>query len=193
MEKKLSPMWTRFFVYRCKHTNAIEGGNQMELFYTIHTRRSVRRYQKRSVSSSHIEQILNAAITAPSGKNLMPWRFRVITDENTIETLADKTKYSRWLRTVPVCVVVMLDKNKSYNIVKDAQSCGAVMQTMLLAARGLGLGSCWIGEVLDYQDDILQHLNIAIEEYELMGLVAIGYSEERTLPSKMLHWDDFII
>ena len=57
----------------------------MEVFQTIHTRRSVRNYKSCSVSQNQIDQILGAAISAPSGKNRMPWKFRVIIDKTTIE------------------------------------------------------------------------------------------------------------
>lgn len=165
----------------------------MEVFQTIHTRRSVRNYKSCAVSQNQIEQILDAAISAPSGKNRMPWKLRVIIDKITIEWLAAKTIYSHWLSTAPLCIAVVLDKKTSYDYIKDVQSCGAVMQNMLLAAHGLGLGSCWIGEILGYQEEVMQFLNIARDDYELMGLVAIGYAEDTPVPRLSRHVDDFLI
>ena len=74
------------------------------------------------------------------------------------------------------CISVFLDKEKSYDYLKDVQSCGAVMQNILLATHGLGLGGCWIGEVLRFQDEIMHMLQISQEIYELMGMIVIGYT-----------------
>ena len=87
----------------------------------------------------------------------------------------------------------MLNKQASYDYIKDVQSCGAVMQNILLATHGLGLGSCWIGEILGYQEEVMQFLNIARDDYELMGLVAIGYAEDTPVPRLSRHVDDFLI
>lgn len=43
-------------------------------------RRTVRDFSDRPVPPGVLEQALNAAVTAPSGANLQPWRFVVVTD-----------------------------------------------------------------------------------------------------------------
>lgn len=52
------------------------------------TRRSLRRYQPDPVPDHLIEQLLSAAIAAPSAHNRQPWRFAVIGDPAVKETLA---------------------------------------------------------------------------------------------------------
>ena len=52
----------------------------MEVLKTIHTRQSVRNYKSAPVSQELLDQILDAAICAPSGKNKKPWKFKIITD-----------------------------------------------------------------------------------------------------------------
>lgn len=44
----------------------------------IFTRRSIRRFSEREVSTEFIKKILEAAIQAPSAKNRQPWRFIVL-------------------------------------------------------------------------------------------------------------------
>ena len=43
-------------------------------------RRTVRQFSNRPVSGEIIEQCIRAAATAPSGANLQPWHFVVVTD-----------------------------------------------------------------------------------------------------------------
>ncbi len=51
-----------------------------EFLALMKRRRSVRQYAERSVPKDVIEDALATAITAPSGANLQPWHFVVITD-----------------------------------------------------------------------------------------------------------------
>ena len=48
-----------------------------EIFHRI----SVRKYQKQAVEPEKIEQLLRAAMAAPSAKNQQPWEFYVVTDK----------------------------------------------------------------------------------------------------------------
>jgi len=52
------------------------------------TRRSIRRYSSQVVPANLIEQLLTAAAWAPSAHNRQPWRFAVITNQNTKDELA---------------------------------------------------------------------------------------------------------
>lgn len=51
----------------------------------IFTRRSIRRFLRREVSAELINQMLEAAIQAPSAKNRQPWRFIVFGGEHKAE------------------------------------------------------------------------------------------------------------
>lgn len=59
---------------------ALSYNNKAEvLAEIIHDRRSIRRYQQRSIDQSILKKVLDAAIWAPSAHNRQPWRFCVIT------------------------------------------------------------------------------------------------------------------
>ncbi len=55
---------------------------------TIVNRRSIRRYKPDPVARSVIENLLRAAIWAPSAHNRQPWRFCICDSQDTIEALA---------------------------------------------------------------------------------------------------------
>jgi len=59
--------------------------NLLEL---IHTRRSIRRYSQDVIPANVVDQLLNAALWAPSAHNRQPWRFVVIAGEQTRYRLA---------------------------------------------------------------------------------------------------------
>jgi len=67
----------------------------------IRGRRSIRRYQSSPIPRNLIEQLLDAAIWAPSAHNRQPWRFCVITEEATKQSLSQRMG-EKWLRDLSV-------------------------------------------------------------------------------------------
>lgn len=55
---------------------------------TIFNRRSIRRYQETAIAKELIEQIIQAAIAAPSAKNRQPWKFVVVSGTAKQEMIA---------------------------------------------------------------------------------------------------------
>jgi F420 biosynthesis protein FbiB-like protein len=62
--------------------------SEQDLHQLIRSRRAIRRYQDRPVSSEVIEKLLDTALWAPSAHNRQPWRFAVLTDSTLKESLA---------------------------------------------------------------------------------------------------------
>ena len=153
----------------------------MEVLECIRTRRSVRRYTDETIKEEVIKEILKTAVTAPSGKNGQPWRFRIVTNQKDIEQISELSVYKGWMRTAPCFIVVFLDKARSYSYVKDVQSCGASMQNILLAAHSYKLGACWIGEILSKAEDVKAIMGIENEHLELLGVIALGHPAGRAV------------
>ncbi len=70
----------------------------------ILSRKSVRSYTEQEVSQEQIETILKAAMAAPSGVNLQPWRFVVVREQTTKEKLA--VGFNKMIAQAPVAIVV---------------------------------------------------------------------------------------
>lgn len=154
----------------------------------IKSRRSVRKYLEREIEASKIELILSAGICAPSGKNGQPWKFIVIQKDKTLlKRISAFTTYDSFVKTADALIVVFLDKIQSYNYLKDVQAIGACIQNMLLQATELGIGTCWIGEILNRDIFVKKTLNID-NRYDLMAVITLGYSDEsqNALPKKQL-------
>ncbi|MFA6076054.1 MAG: nitroreductase family protein [Negativicutes bacterium] len=167
-----------------------------EVLSAIKTRRSVRSYKRAKVDRSVIEQILEAASWAPSGNNLQPWKFVVITNETTISELADLTVFGNWVRTAPCLIAVYYDRSRVDNSIFDAemkhmQAIGAAIQNILLAAHSIGLGTCWIGEILKNQDKVNELLVIP-QGLKLMAVITLGYPE-KTSKSRRKPLDESIL
>ena len=51
------------------------------LLEIIRSRRSIRSYESKEVPREVLERLVEAARWAPSGSNLQPWQFVIVTDE----------------------------------------------------------------------------------------------------------------
>jgi len=67
------PTWKEFPADEMRHRSA-------DFFGAVNQRRTVREFSDRPVPAAVIENVLRAAGTAPSGANLQPWHFSVITN-----------------------------------------------------------------------------------------------------------------
>ncbi|HCJ67253.1 MAG TPA: nitroreductase family protein [Elusimicrobia bacterium] len=138
------------------------------------SRRSIRKFTTQEIEKEKIEKILEAGRWAPSGQNNQPWKFYIIKERTKRVELAKLTIDERIINDCSLCICVFLDKELMYDRTKDCQAIGACIQNMLLEAYSLGLGSCWLGEILKNKDKVNQLLGLT-ERYELMAVVALGY------------------
>lgn len=61
----------------------------MELQTTLEKRQSIRRYREGGIPDADLEDIIKAAGTAPSGKNMQNWHFIAIKNRQVIQKIAD--------------------------------------------------------------------------------------------------------
>lgn len=153
----------------------------MNVLEVIKTRRSVRSYTDQPIEDEKIDKIIEAARWTPSGKNGQPWKFKIVTDKSQIKSLSELSIYGSWMKTATCFVIVFLNKQCSYDYVKDIQSCGAAMQNMMLMAHFLDVGSCWIGEILPKANEVKTALEIGNENLQLMGIITLGYKKGRVI------------
>lgn len=109
----------------------------------IHARKSVRSYTDEPVTPEQVETLLRAAMAAPSGKNVQPWRFVVVTQLETKKKLA--IGFNKMIAKAPVVIVVC---GKTTNMLGGTNNnwtadCAAATENLLLAAESMGLGAVW--------------------------------------------------
>ncbi len=149
-----------------------------DILSLIKSRRSIRRFRKQKVPLRLISKILEAARFAPSGLNNQPWRFILIEDREIKAQLSKLTSYGFIFKNAPLLIGVFLDKKESYNFFKDTLSIGACIQNMLLEAHSLGLGTCWLGEILKEEKKIKRMFGLG-PNYVLCAFVALGFPAVR--------------
>ncbi|SPF41187.1 Nitroreductase [Syntrophobacter sp. SbD1] len=158
----------------------------------IFERRSIRHFSDASVSRDSVMEALKAASWAPSGLNNQPWRFAIIWEKDSKESIAALTRYSATLKSAAVLIAVFLDKDTSYDYTKDCQAVGACLQNLLLSLHSFDLGAVWIGEILKNKDRVREVLKLP-ERLELMAIVAVGHPAHRDQKSHRTPIEELIL
>jgi nitroreductase len=158
----------------------------MDIFQAISDRRSIRKYQQRAVEPEKLEKVLDAARLAPSWKNMQCWRFLVLTDPERRRVLLDafpeENPGKKAVAMAPCIIVVCADPAESgvengidYYVADTA----IAFEHLCLAARGLGLGTCWMGWFDESR--IKEALQIPAE-IRVVGLTPLGYPDQEPKP-----------
>jgi nitroreductase len=176
----------------------MEGMTMSNILDTIFSRRSIRIYDRKKLDKETITDLLKAAMAAPSASNSRPWEFVVVTDEAKINTLRSKIKYGNYNAPaiIIVCGNTAIAQNESafrYWV----QDCSAATENILLAAAGLGLGTCWVASYP--KEDVMavvREMTSIPETVIPFNLIYVGYPAEEKAPrtqfdAERVHWDTY--
>ena len=151
----------------------------MDTIEAILTRRSIRNYTEKQVSEEDVNDLLKAAMAAPSANNCQPWHFIVLRDHEIMDKIPEFHPYSKMLLQASVAVLVCIDKDLESTDGYGIQDCSAATQNILLAAHAKGLGAVWLGiyprEVR--VNGMRELLNIP-DSVQPLAVVSIGYPKE---------------
>jgi len=152
-----------------------------KFIHTIFSRRSIRSYTAEAVSAEQVKTLLEAAMAAPSASNLKPWHFVVVTNRQTLDSLAESHPHGKMLFEAPLCIAVCGDRSMSARY--WVQDCSAATENLLLAAAALGLGAVWLGvhPIEERVRDIRQVLNLP-DTIIPLNLISIGHPAEEKEP-----------
>ncbi|UCE28078.1 MAG: nitroreductase family protein [Candidatus Coatesbacteria bacterium] len=154
----------------------------MDVLEAILGRRSIRRFLDEPLEEGQIEKLLEAARWAPSGGNMQPWRFVVVANGDVKKQLAADSYGQRFVAEAPVVIGVLAvpeESAKRYGdrgrLLYSIQDTAAAVQNVLLAAYGMGLGTCWVGAF----DDEAVAKTLACRSGEVpVALIPVGWPAE---------------
>jgi nitroreductase len=143
------------------------------------TRRSIRKYTDDPVSDADVEDILRAAMAAPSAGNEQPWQFVVIRNRETMDRFMDVHPHAAMLEQAPVCIAVLADLSAEKYKGMWVQDTSAATLNILLAAHALGLGAVWLGvHPVEAREEGVRRILSLPEGVECLALVAVGHPAE---------------
>lgn len=160
----------------------------MELLQAIKERRSVRFFQDKDVEKDKLTSLLEAATWAPTGGNIQPWYFIAV---NGREQVAKIKAFSPGIIGSPKAIIIACidtDKLKRYGSREEGELLATMdlsmaCQNIMLAALGLGLGSC---AVRSFNQAAVSQLTGLPNAIKPQLLIALGYpSKTPAVPPKL--------
>ena len=152
----------------------------MDAMEVILTRRSVRTYTNKKIPGNLIKQLLETGFSAPSAGNQQPWHFVLIDDVDILNKISEKHKNAWMLKDAKIAILICGDLSLESHKGLWVQDCSAATQNVLLAARALGLGACWVCVYpREQRMDTLKDLLKTPESVIPFALISLGFTEEK--------------
>lgn len=164
--------------------------NVNETISQLFERRSVRAFESRPVGSDLRAILLEAAIQAPTAGNQQLYTILDITEPALKAELAELCDHQPFIATAPLVLIFLADGRRWLSLYRSAgcqprpQGAGdallamadamAAAQNMVVAAQSLGLGSCYIGDILENCEQVRPLLRLPEDVFPAAMLV-IGW------------------
>jgi len=154
----------------------------------VEKRRSIRRYQEKSVEAGKVDMLVEAALRSPSSRGFNPWEFVIVNNRDLLVKLSKaKPHGASFLKNASLGIVVCADPEKCDVWVEDASIASIFLHLM---SESMGLGSCWIqirkrmhDQTKSAQAYVQELLNIP-ENLKVESIIAIGYPAESKPPHR---------
>ncbi len=162
----------------------------MDAMEAILGRRSIRIYTDTEVPEHTVENLLKAAMAAPSAGNQQPWHFVVVDSRELLEKVTTVHPHAQMAAKAPLGILICgdpsLEKHKGYWV----QDCSAATENLLLAAHAIGLGAVWTGvHPREERAEGFRKLLGIPDGIVPFAFVVIGYPAENKLPSERYNPD----
>ena len=140
-----------------------------EIIESLYRRKSVRVYEDRVIPEEMKDMILEAAMQAPTAGCQQLYTILDITDQELKEALAESCDHQPFIANAQMVLVFCADCKKWYDTYREAgceprkPGVGDLMlavtdtaiaaQNAVVAAESLGIGSCYIGDIMENYEE----------------------------------------
>ncbi|URZ16815.1 nitroreductase family protein [Clostridium felsineum] len=155
----------------------------MDFYKVIKSRVSTKKFKNVPVATPKLDNMLNAAMMAPSWKNKTSYSLIVVDDESKKNAVANliinsDEEAKNAVKDAPILAIIVGDPSESghingkeYYLVDSA----IAMEHFVLAAANEGYGTCWIAS-FDEQK-VKEELRIP-EKYSIVAMTPVGEVEQ---------------
>mgnify|MGYP001114867694 CR=1 FL=1 len=166
---------------------------------TINQRASLRRYKDAPISEKHLDILLHSAMRAPTAGNMMLYSILVIRDQHTKEILSETCDHQPFIAKAPLVLVFLADVQRwfDYYCISGVEefchrtglnfrgpnlgdlfisTSDAIIaaQNVVMAAESLGIGSCYIGDIMENYETHRELLELPEFAFPV-AMLCLGY------------------
>lgn len=166
----------------------------MEVWEALKNRKSMRVFEDRAIDEEIKEQLYAAAMEAPSAGNQLLYSIIEVREEEKRKLLAETCDQQYWILKAPLIVVFVADHRRWCDLYRAAgctprkpglgdawlamSDANIAAQNMVIAAESFGLGSCYIGDIIEQHEQVKEALCLPDEVFPACMLV-IGHPSEQ--------------
>ena len=150
----------------------------MDALFTMLSRRSVRSYQPGEITQEQIDNLLKAAMAAPSAGNSQPWHFVVVNEREKLTQISVIHPHAKMADQAKLAIMVCADPTLEKYTDFWPQDCAAAVQNILLAAHAQGLGAVWTGIYPAINPKVFREMFELPQNIEPFALVVVGNSSK---------------
>ncbi len=185
---------------------------------TIDNRVSLRRYKDKKIEDDDLNQIIESAMRAPTAGNMMLYSILVIKNKETKKILSKTCDNQPFIAKAPVVLIFLADFQRIFdyfgvsnlkeyckrenrdlpnpkfaNLFLAGGDAFIAAQNAVIAAESMGIGSCYIGDIIENYEDKKALLNLP--KYTLpLTMLTLGYYPEDFKKSKSKRFEkDYIV
>ncbi|MDO5824381.1 nitroreductase family protein [Methanobrevibacter sp.] len=151
-------------------------------------RRSTRTFTDEPVTKEELDEILQAALLAPTSMDRKPCNFMVVERRETLDELSKcKDHGAGLIANADKAIVVIADTMVADTWCEDSS---IALTYMHLMATELNLGSCWVQVHLRSKDgenseELVREILKIDSHYRIVGILAIGHSDNIPEPHSL--------
>ncbi len=162
-------------------------------------RKSVRVFEERSIPEESKEAIINAALEAPTAGAMMLYSIIDVTDPELKKKLAISCDNQPFIMKAPLILIFLADYQRWYDafcqtgckprkpgegdLLLACADAIIAAQNTVVAAHSLGIGSCYIGDIIENCETVREMLRLP--EYVIpAAMVVYGYPTQSQIDRK---------
>lgn len=168
----------------------------------LRERTSLRRYKEEEISKEHLDLIIEGAMRAPTAGNMMLYSIIVVNDKEKKDILSRTCDNQPFIAKAPLVMIFAADYQKWFDYYRMSNvggycskkgiqfegpsesglllaSCDALIaaQNAVIAAESLGIGSCYIGDIMEKYETHKELLNLPDLVFPI-AMLCFGYYPE---------------
>jgi FMN reductase (NADPH) len=179
----------------------------------INQRTSLRRFKDTPITEEHLDALLHSAMRAPTAGNMMLYSIIVIRDEQTKDILSKTCDNQPFIAAAPLVLVFLADVQRwfdYYRISGVKEFCARTgldyrgpslgdlfisssdaliaAQNIVIAAESLGIGSCYIGDIMENYEAHRELLGLPEFAFPI-AMLCLGYYPDGYEPKVRSRFD----
>ncbi len=152
----------------------------MDVEEAIRSFRSCAQFQSRPLPPEKLKAVLSAARLAPSQRNLQPWRFVVVQDDERKRLLAQACSRGRMVAEAPAVIVAFAVEEDIPITIGGYISAypldvAVAIHSLQLAATAEGLGTNWM---IDFNEAKVRNILGVPEGVHPIAVIPVGFPQE---------------